>query len=191
MLIAAMRKLLPLTKLYEHLGLSGYRGNKVKEELKRAALAYEVELPASRRGRKKKLLQATPKGTRHLEKLGVKPGGSGRGGVKHMYYQKTLKDWYESHDFAVEIESSIGGTCFDVLVIRKDGERLGIEIALSEQYEEVNARKAANSGVERVMFVCETGELMERLRRKLEPLIEKWPGNKPGFKLVTDYLTGK
>jgi DNA-binding MarR family transcriptional regulator len=190
MLIKAYRKPMVLTELYKELGLSGYKAGKAKEELLRAGLVYEVALPTNRRGRQKKLLQVTPKGTEFLRRLGIEQRGRGRGGVKHLYYQKMLKVWYEEHGYTVEIEATTGGTCFDLLVIRKDRERLGIEIALSQhqRYEEVNARKAMESGLEHVLFVCETEELMERLRKKLSPLIEIWPGNKPGFKLIGDYL---
>lgn len=191
MLIWSYRKVLALTPLYKELGFSGYKGGKTKAELKRAGLAREVKLPKNRRGRSKVLLQITPKGTEYLKSLGINLKRKGRGGVRHLYYQKVLKEWYELRGYTVEVEATVRDTCFDVLVIRKDGERLGIEIALSEQYEEVNARKAMQSGIERFMFVCETEEMMERLRRRLCSLIEKWPGNKPGFKLVRDYLADK
>jgi hypothetical protein len=189
MLIRAKKKPLALTALYSELGLSGYKGGKAKDELIRAGLVFEVALPTNRWGPKKKLLQVTPKGTEYLKSIGITTGYKGRGGVKHLYYQKALKDWYQNRGYTVEVEATVGHTCVDVLVIRKDGERLGIEIALSEQYEEVHARKAMEAGLERLMFVCETEELVERLGRKLSSLIESWPGNKPGFKLISDYLT--
>lgn len=191
MLIWSYRKVLALTPLYKELGFSGYKGGKTKAELKREGLAREVKLPKNRRGRSKVLLQITPKGTEYLKSLGIAMKRKGRGGVKHLYYQKVLKEWYELRGYTVEVEATVGDTSFDVLVIMKNGERLGIEIALSEQYEEVNARKAMQSGIERFMFVCETEEMMERLRRRLGSLIEKWPGSKPGFKLVSDYLADK
>ena len=188
MLIRAKKKPLALTALYSELGLSGYKGGKAKDELIRAGLVFEVALPTNRRGPKKKLLQVTPKGTEYLKSIGITTGYKGRGGVKHLYYQQALKDWYQNRGYTVEVEATVGDTCVDVLVIRKDGERLGIEIALSEQYEEVHVRKAMEAGLERLMFVCETEELVERLGRKLSSVIESWPGSKPGFKLISDYL---
>ncbi len=188
MLIKVYRKPIVLTRLYKELGFSGYKGGKTKGELIKAGLVYEVELPTNRRGRRKKLLQVTPKGTEYLRRIGIKDIRKGRGGVKHLYYQKAIKEWYEANGYVVEIEATVGETCLDLLIIRKDGERLGIEIAVSE-HEDTNARKAMHAGLERFMFICETKEIEDRLRRKLSSLIESWPGNKPGFKLVSDYLT--
>jgi len=189
MLIKVYRKPMVLTELYKELGLSGYMGGKTKWELIKEGLVYEVELPTNRRGRRKKLLQITQRGTEYLRELGIKDIRKGRGGVKHLYYQKILKEWYQANGYVVEVEASVGDTCLDVLVIRKDGERLGIEIALSEQYEQTNARKAMQAGLEGFMFVCETKELMERLHQRLSSMIESWPGKKPGFKLINDYMS--
>jgi DNA-binding MarR family transcriptional regulator len=188
MLIKVYRKSIVLTDLYKELCLSGYKGVKTKEELIRAGLVYEVELPTNRRGRRKKLLQVTPKGTGYLRRLGITEIRKGRGGVKHLYYQKALKDFYEEHGYVVEVEATVGDTCLDLLVIRKDGERLGIEIATSTQYEEVNMRKAMEVGLEHFMLVCETEQLMKSLQKRLASLVNSWPGNRPGFKLIKDYL---
>jgi hypothetical protein len=189
MLVRAWRRPdLALTALYKDLGLSGYKGVKCKKELMRGGLADESPLPTNRRGPRKKLLQVTPKGREYLGRLGITQGRKGRGGVRHVYYQKKIKDWYEIHGWTAEVEAKVGDTSFDVLVVGKDGNRIGIEIALSEQYEVVNARKALESGVERVLFVCETEELMVRLREKIWRATRNWPGERPGFKLVSDYL---
>lgn len=189
MLIKAKRKpYLTMTELYKELSLSGYKGFKYKQGLIREGLAFEVILPTNRRGRKKKLLQVTPKGNQYLKDLGITVVKKGRGGVKHLYYQRKLKDWYEAHDYTVEVEATIGNTSFDVLVIGKDGSRIGLEIALSEQYEKINAEKALKVGIERLIFVCETKALMERLRRSIGAMAENLPGVKPGFKLVNDYI---
>ena len=93
LLIRAKRKPhLAMTALYQDAGLSGYKGNKSKTELVRAGLASEVELPSNRRGRRKKLLQVTPRGNDYLRVLGVRVETKGRGGVKHLYYQKEIKN---------------------------------------------------------------------------------------------------
>lgn len=185
---ARRRPDLTLTALYSDLGLSGYKGNRCKEELIRSGLVEEVELPTNRRGRKKRLLQTTPKGREYLERLGVRCETKGRGGVKHLYYQGKLKEWYVARGYTAEVEATVGGTCVDLLVIRKDGSRLGIEVALSPQYEATNAWKALQVGLEGLLFVCESKEAMEALQRRLEPLLAKWSGQRPGFKLVSEYV---
>ena len=189
MLVKAKRKpYLTMTALYNEVGLSGYKGLKSKRELIRAGLADEVELPTNRRGRKKKLLQIMPKGREYLKALGITQGPRGRGGVKHIYYQRMLRDWYQAHGYTAEIEATVGDTCLDVLIIRKDGTRLGIEIALSEQYEEVNAVKALGAGIERLLFVCESEKVMERIRRKVDSATQNQTKSRIGFKLVSDYF---
>jgi len=188
MLIWSYRKVLALTPLYKELGFSGYKGGKTKAELKREGLAREVKLPKNRRGRSKVLLQITPKGTEYLKRLGIAMKRKGRGGVKHLHYQKLLKEWYGLRGYTVEVEATVGDTCLDVLVIMKDGDRLGIEIALSEQYEEVNARKAMRAGIERLLFVCENETVMERIRRKVDSTIQDQTKSSIGYKLVSDFF---
>lgn len=189
MLIKAKRKpYLTMTALYKELGLSGYKGQKFKLELIRSGLADEVELPTNRRGRKKKLLQITPRGTEYVKTLGIIESTKGRGGAKHIYYQKLLEDWYESRGYTVEVEAGIGSTCLDVLVILKDGARLGIEIALSVQYEYTNAVKALGSGIDRLLFVCESELIMEKLRCSIDPTFQNQKSLRVGYKLVTDYF---
>jgi hypothetical protein len=189
MLVKAKRKpYLTMTNLYKEVGLSGYKGLKCKQELIRAGLADEVQLPTNRRGRRKKLLQIMPKGTEYLKTLGITRESRGRGGVKHIYYQVKLKEWYQARGYTVEIEATVGDTCVDVLVILKDGKRLGIEIALSEQYEQVNALKALGAGIERLLFVCEDHTLMGRLKQKINSAIGHGAKLQPGFKLISDYL---
>ena len=189
MLIRAKRKPLTLTELYKELGLSGYKGLKCKQELIRSGSAHEVQLPTNRRGRRKTLLQVTPRGTEYLKSLGVVEVTKGRGGVRHLYYQRELLGWYKSRGYTTEIEATIGGTCLDLLVILKDGSRLGIELALSEQYEDVHALKALGAGIERLLFVCESKTVMEKVQRKVEAAMQNQNGLKPGFKLISDYLT--
>jgi len=189
MLLRAKRKpWLSMTALYADLGHSGYRGHKCKLELIRAGLAAEVELPANRRGRRTKLLQVTPKGTEYLESLGVRVEPKGRGGVKHLYYQKKIREWYESRGCTAEIEARVGSTTVDVLAIRPDGDRVGIEIACSPQYERTNAVKALESGIEILLFVCETEEIKNRLSNMLEGIGSRSDRMRCSVKLIDGFL---
>ena len=190
LLIRAKRKpYLALTELYQNAGLSAYKGSKSRVELIRAGFAGEVELPSKRRGRRKKLLQVTPRGNEYLRALGVYVASKGRGGVKHLYYQKEIKEWYESRGFTAEIEARVGETTFDVLAIRDDGDRVGVEIALSSPYERTNAEKAVMSRVETVIFVCETDEMRQKLTDMLGDIGDRCD-KAPRFsvKLVDEYL---
>jgi hypothetical protein len=77
-------------------------------------------------------------------------------------------------------------------MIGSPGEQLGTscatEGALSEQYEQINARKGLKTGVERLLFVCETKEPMEKLRQRIGAMAGARAKAKLGFKLVSDYL---
>jgi len=189
MLIRVKRKQLIITALYKELGLSGYKGQRCKQELLRSGLVDEVEIPTNKRGRRMKLLQVTPKGSEYLKALGVESGGKGRGGAKHVYYQQKLKDWYQARGCRVEIEASVGGTCLDVLVVRKDGSRLGIEIAMSEQYEVVNASKAMKAGIEDLLFLCESKSVVNRLTETIRDSMPNQIGSAVRVELVSNYLT--
>ena len=193
MLIRAWRKALTQTALYKELALSGYRGNKSKEQLLRLGLACEVKLATNRRGRQKVLLQVTPRGLAYLNQLGVATGSRqhGRGGVRHRYYQNEVKQWYEKHGYVAEVEARVGNTSLDVLAICGDGTRIGIEIALSEQYEVVNALKAMGCGIERLLFVTESRAMIERLQHRIEAKLDAKHQGKVGYKVVEDYLNNE
>jgi DNA-binding MarR family transcriptional regulator len=188
MLIKVKQEPLTISELYKDQDLSGYKGNKTKQELIRAGLVEEISLPTNKRGRKKKLLQITPKGTEYLRSLGINQTGKGRGGAKHLYYQRMLCEYYEGLGNTVEIEATVGETCLDVLVIQEDGSRLGIEIALSEQYERINAEKALKTGIEHLLFVCESETMLEQLSRMVSTLPQKQFRTKYGVKLVNDFV---
>jgi len=83
---------------------------------------------------------------------------------------------------------SVGDTYFDVLAIARDGKKIGIEIACSAQYEEVNATKALKTDVDVVLFVCETEKLMEFLQKKINAIAFSENTMRYGFKLVNDYI---
>ena len=176
-----------ITELYADTGLSGYKGDKSKKALLRAGFAREVEVPTNRRGRRKKLLEVAPKGNEYLKSLGVDVKAKGRGGAVHRFFQEMVKEWYEGHGRSVEIEATVGDTAFDVLAIDENGKRTGIEIACSAQYEDVNLKKALASGVEDVVFVCETKDIRDRLRNMLGALGSRSDGPRVKLKLVSEY----
>jgi len=193
MLIRVMKKpYLNLTKLYTELGMSGYTAGKCKKELIRLGLVAEVKLPANRRGRRKSLLQILPRGKAYLDHLGITSGPKcrGRGGVRHLHYQKKIKDFYEARNFTVEVESPLGNVTLDLLVIDRDGSRLGLQIVLTtERTEAENAAKALGAGIEKLLFVVETKSMMDNLRSRIEATIQDDNQRaKIGYKLVSDYL---
>lgn len=188
MLIKARRKAVCLTRLYEELDLSGYKGCKFKNELIRQGYVQQVKLPPVSRGRQPCLLEVTPKGVEYLKRIGITDRPRGRGGVKHRFYQEKLKSWYKQHNYIVELEVKVGNTSLDLLVIRANSTRIGIEIALSVAYEDINATKALGAGIERLLFIVESREMMDRLRRKVETVVEGDKRSRVGYKLVWDYM---
>ena len=127
-----------------------------------------------------------------MDRLGVTSGPKyrGRGGVRHLHYQKELKDFYESRNFTVEVESHLGNVTLDLFVIDSDGSRLGLQIMLTtERTEAENAAKALGAGIEKLLFVVETKSMMDNLRSRIEATIQDDNQRmKIGYKLVGDYL---
>lgn len=150
-------------------------------------LVDEIELPAKTRGRKMKLLQVTPKGREYLEKVGMTEAPKGRGGAKHLYYQRMIRDWYERKAHRAEIEATVGNTWVDVLVLKSDGTCVGIEIALSPQYEETNALNAQKSGIEHLIFVCEDENMLKQVQQRIASAMPKQIRLEPEFNLISDY----
>ena len=164
--------LLSVTEFYSALKLSAYKGNKIKTTLIRAGLVREVEVPTNRRGRRRKILEPTPRGNDYVKSLGVAVKTRGRGGALHRLFQDQVKSWYVARGYRVELEATMAGgiTCFDVLAIGENGERVGVEIERTSAYSEVNLRQALASGVDEVVFVCDKKNIQDRIRDLLSAI---------------------
>lgn len=159
-----------VTQIYEALGLSGYKGDKLKEGLIEKDYLSQEETRQGGGGRLAKLIRLTEKGARAIK--GYASAGNGKGGDLHQEIQVMLKEQAELYGWKAKIEEKIPGTLESVDVgLTKDDLRVAIEISVTTRAEQEipNIRKCLEAGYDYVISACaEEGSLaaLKKLARK-------------------------
>jgi excisionase family DNA binding protein len=152
------------------LGLSAWRGQRVKSALLREGLAREVAINPGGRGERFKLLDLTAEGRAVLQSYGVAvPSGHGRGGLAHQWWVRGIAQWLAEHGLEARIEDASSGARVD-LAFTSAGERIAVEIEMSEGHAAENVRKDLAAGYDRVVCLLDETVGLERLRTKLGPV---------------------
>ena len=92
-----------VTEIYQALGLSGYKGDRVKRALIEQGLIAQEETRKGRRGRLAKVLTLTDKGADIVKNLPLK----GKGGDAHQQTQEMIKNQAEVFGWTAAIEKKI------------------------------------------------------------------------------------
>ena len=128
--LVAASPFLTVRERNEKLGLSAWRGHRVKGALIRDGLASEVAINPGGRGERFKLLDLTPEGRALLSRFGVAlPRGYGRGGIAHQWWARRVSEWLSRHGVVSEIEDGSSGARAD-LTCHLGAERVALEIEL-------------------------------------------------------------
>lgn len=150
------------------LGLSAWRGHRLKSAILREGLATEVAMNPGGRGERFKLLDLSEKGRTLLDRYGVATGaGRGRGGIAHQWWAHTIATWLRARGLAAEIEGASRGARVDVSFATQTGEPIAVEIELSEGHAIENIRKDLAAGFTHVLCLLDSPGAEERIRSKL------------------------
>ncbi|MHB8173967.1 MAG: helix-turn-helix domain-containing protein [Nitrospirota bacterium] len=152
-----------VTKIYKELGLSGYKGDRLKEGLIEKGLLVQQETREGVGGRLAKILALKGKSS-----LAVKESAlAGKGGDAHKYLQKTLKEQAELYGWKAVIEERIPRSLESVDVgLRRDDVRIAIEISATSKvdYEIQNIRKCLEAGYDYVILVSSDDKQLSALK---------------------------
>jgi hypothetical protein len=154
------------------LGLSAWRGDRVKDWILNGELATEVVVNPGGRGERFKLLDLTDKGRDLLARYGIAVAvGHGRGGIGHQWWARRVAEWLRSEGSEVEIEDGSRGARVDLLV-RTSGHEVAVEIELREGHALENIRKDLAVGFAHVVCLFDSPEAQEKVRAKLDVVPE-------------------
>jgi len=156
-----------VTKIYKALGLSGYKGDKLKEGLIEKGLVVQEETRDGRGGRLAKILNLTDKGTAILEEQPL----SGKGGDFHRQLQATIKEQAEVFGWKAIIEEKIPHSLESVDVgLRKDDMRVAVEICdtTRPEHEIQNLRKCLEAGYDYIVSVCSDDKQLSLLKTEVK-----------------------
>jgi len=141
-----------VTQIYKTLKLSGYKGDRLKENLLEKELIIQEETRKGKRGRLAKVLVLTEKGTSALKKLLP----VGKGGEFHKQIQFMIKEQAEVFGWKAKIEERIPHSLDSVDVgLKKDDVRVAIEVSATTYPEQElqNIRKCLDAGYDYVISV--------------------------------------
>lgn len=154
-----------VTQMYKNLGLSGYKGDKLKVSLIKKGLLRQEETRAGQKGRLAKILVLTEKGESILRKFVPQ----GKGGDLHKHLQMMLKEQAELYGWKATIEERIPRTLESVDVgLRKEDVKMAIEISTTTKPEQeiLNIRKCLDAGYDFVISVCDDDKGLSLLKKE-------------------------
>lgn len=141
-----------VTQIYESLGLSGYKGDKLKESLIEKDLICQQETRDGKGGRLAKILVLTDKGLSFLKEKAPE----GKGSDLHKHIQLMLKEQAEAFGWKAKIEEKIPRSPESVDIgLKKNDLKVAVEIsATSKPDQEIeNLRKCLEAGYDYVISV--------------------------------------
>lgn len=152
-----------ITQIYKGLGLSGYKGDKIKSALVEKGLIRQEETREGSGGRLAKVLFLTDKGVSELEKL-RQPG---KGGDIHRQLQAMLKEQAELFGWKGSVEKRIPKSLESVdIELKKDDVKVAVEISDTSkaEYEVSNIGKCLSAGYDYIISVCPEEKQLSRIK---------------------------
>ena len=146
---------------YRRLGMSGGRGNRIKEELIEDGWLQAEVIPVGRT--RKTLLRLTP---RAKQAVGAESDKSTRESIAHAYWKQYYARRLKSQGYQVVLEAPRTGGQADVLASR-DGERVAIEVETGKSDVVANVRNDLRSGFKNVIVVATDKGALTKVEREL------------------------
>jgi excisionase family DNA binding protein len=152
-----------VTKIYKTLGLSSYKGDKLKSDLIDKGLVVQQETRDGRGGRLAKVLALTDKGAEAAKKLTLR----GKGGDLHKDLQRMIAEQAKVFGWQAVVEERIGRSLETVDVgLRKNDVMAAVEISDTTRPEQEvpNIRKCLEAGYDYILSVCPDDKDLSQLK---------------------------
>ena len=194
---AAKWPFMPISDRDKELGLSRYKGNKVRSELVEVNLIKQHKVNTGRRSGQKIMIEVTGAGYLLLNSIGIQAKRPrGRGGFVHKYYAHMLKEYAEQrwHGCVATVEDASYGRPVDVAVkipATTSGakERLiAFEVFITGEEKEVTGIAKDVELFDRVIVCAVSQSEVEVLTRRAHRSLGEELLSKVDFILVSEYL---
>ena len=121
------------TEHQKKLGMTTTRFGNVVSKLITQGLLNSVELQIGGSGRPRQLLELTKRGCEEVLKLGLKPPKTGKGGLKHDVYIKTIEQAFHEKGYQTKREYFFPGPGIYVdILVWNEKESFAVEVELSD-----------------------------------------------------------
>jgi hypothetical protein len=182
---ALQEPFLKINERDEKLGLSAWKGNRIRDELASKGLIKTVPVNPGPRGTRSLLIQLTEQGRNLAASLGMKVSqGHGRGGILHQWWTHTIVEWLRANRFEPIIEDDSVGARVDIRVPIPPDHHLAIEIETSPGNESHNIQKDLEAGYDQVLSLSKEPGQLSRVRALLPLDI---PQDQVHLALLSDY----
>ncbi|MFP3939500.1 MAG: helix-turn-helix domain-containing protein [Thermoanaerobaculia bacterium] len=149
------------------LGLSAWKGQRLKKALIEEGLVREVAVHPGGRGQRFLLLETTQTGREILASYGIRVGaGRGRGGLAHQWWVRRIADWLEERGVSAVVEDDTRGARVDLSFSSESGP-VAVEVEMGEGHAVENVRKDLEAGYSEVVVLFDDPQIMERIRERL------------------------
>ena len=171
--LVAIDPFLQIRERNEHMGLSAWKGQRLKTALTNDGFVREVPINPGGRGKWFMLLELTKLGKETLAEFGITPSvGHGRGGIAHQWWVNTIAEWLKEQGFSVDIEDESEGVRVD-LVFSRGGKKIAVEVQTSPGHEVENFEKNFRAGFEYVVMLVDGSA--DALRNRLTDRVSEAP----------------
>lgn len=181
---------LAFTKRDEKLGISGWRGNRLRKKLMNKGIIEKATINTGKKGGVINLSEITRKGREIADSLGMRANILlGKGSFTHQFWAYKIKEFFgKQGEASPSIENDSLGKAVDVALIFRD-KRVAVEIELNDN-ESFNISKDLFSGYDEVWVCCETEEKIERARNRVRNNLGSKIMDKIKFKLLSEFYEG-
>lgn len=165
--LVAAEPFLGVRERNERLGLSAWKGQRLKSALLGRELVREVAVHPGGRGKRFLLLELTHAGRELLASYGVTvSAGRGRGGLAHQWWSRRIADWLEERGIPSVVEDDSREARVDV-GFEAGRESFAVEVEMGEGHAVENVRKDLEAGYSEVVVLFDDPQVMERTRERL------------------------
>ncbi|MDA2913367.1 hypothetical protein MYX77_05325 [Acidobacteriia bacterium AH_259_A11_L15] len=162
------------TERDKRFGFSGYKGDKIRKELKSEGLVKEASVTTYKRGGEFLVFPLTEKGQDYLKARAVPyEPPKGKGNWQHRFCQHSIAKKLVEAGHKAEIEARRVSKQVDVGA-NIDGQWVAFEVVMSQPEKEVtNLAKDLEDGWDCIVFCCDKPSTVNRLKKLLDPVPPK------------------
>ncbi len=178
---------LSITDYYDLLGLNYREGNAAKAEGIKKELIIQHNFHSGRRGGKSVLLEPS-KAAFATFKM---PSAPSNPGFLHRYLAHQVKEAMTAKGFKATLEKFVKGKSIDV-VLEGDGERVAVEIAVTDKHETINVRKDIfQAGFNSIVIIGKDRKVVAAVKKKLSAAFDSDILSKVRCCVLADFIDGK
>ncbi len=172
---------------YDLLGINYREGNAAKAEAISKGLIVQHSYHSGRKGGKSVLLEPS-KAAFATFKM---PSEYENPGFLHRYLQHQVKEAMTAQGFKATLEKSVKGKNIDV-VLEREGEKMAVEIAVTDRHELVNVRKNIfQAGFDKVVIIGKDRKVVAAVKKRITAAFGSDVVAKVRCCVLADFIDGK